>query len=218
MRAPSNTRNMDEIIAEIIKRVECPPKVAPLVQRIVRRLITDLRTAPEPFSGNQKENVEFAEKLRNEITKLEHTLKSAPNPFVLSILFEERFWQLWWNQLNTPIAINANTKRYIAQERTHQNHFAAILARLRVRCDEIINLKPGEHGGIKYQRRHAAWASFIVLEDVARHTVTKLQLTCSPTSKFVETACLFHEAATGEYGANLLVACKALIAELDPKK
>jgi|SRR6516164_6311934 hypothetical protein len=218
MRTPTNGHRTDEITSEIIKRAECPPKVASFVQRIVQRLISDLRTAPERFSGIQKKNVAFAEKLRKEITKLEYTLKSAPDPFVLSILFEERFWQLWWNRQNTPIAINANTKQYIAQERAHQNHFAAILDRLRARCDEIVNLKPGEHGGIKYQQRHAAMASFAALEAVAQLTGTELQLTVSPTSTFVEIACLFHEAATGEYVANLLVACKALKAELDAKK
>src|SRR5262245_77025 len=219
MGAPANKRSTDEIVAEIIKRVECPPKVAPLVQRIVWRLMTDLRTAPEPFSDNQKENVEFAEKFHNEITKLKDMLKSAPkNPFVLSVIFEERFWQVWWDEQTTPIAINANTKRYITQERTRQNRFTEKLDRLRARCKEIINQKPGQHGGIKHQHRHAALASFVILESVAGHTRTKLQLTCSPTSKFVDVARLFVEAATGEHDVDPRRACEALKADLDAKK
>src|SRR5205814_1575638 len=91
MRGPADKHS--EIVAEIIKCVKCPPEVTPFIERIARRLIGDLRNAPEPFSGNLKENIEFAEKLRNDITRLEHTLKGAPkNPFALSVLFEERFW------------------------------------------------------------------------------------------------------------------------------
>lgn len=211
MRAPANKRGKDEIITEIIKRVKCPPTVAPFVQQIVQRLIHDLHTTPESFSGNQKENVEFAERFRNQIIELEHTLKSASNnPFVLSVLFEERFWQLWWTEQNTPIAINAKTKRYIAQERLHQNYFTELLGRLRAQSDKIISGEPGEHGGTKHRQRGAAWASFVVLDDVARHTETKLRLSCAPTSTFVEVARLFHEAATGEYGANLITACKEI--------
>src|SRR5262245_55979616 len=108
MRALTDKRSDDEIVADIIKHVECPPKVAPFIQRIARKLISDFRTAPESFSGNEKENLEFAEKVHNDITKLEQTLKNAPNPLLLSVLFEERFWRLWWDYQATPIAINAN--------------------------------------------------------------------------------------------------------------
>jgi len=216
MRAPINKRSNDEIVADIIKLVKCPPTAAPLVQRIIRRLINDLRTAPEPFSGSQKKNVEFAEKLYNEITKLEHTLKSAPNSFILSVLFEERFWQLWWNAQESIIAINANTKRYIAEERARQNRFAEDLARLRAQCNRVISREPGEHGSTKHQHAHAAKASFVLL--AAIHTSEKLRLTCSPTSKFVRLASLLHEAATDEYDADLLRACKAFKADLDAKK
>jgi hypothetical protein len=216
MRAPSDKRSEDEIVTDIIKCVKCPPKVAPYIEPLVRRLMGDLRTLREPFTGNQKENIEFAEKLHNQITKLEHTLKNTPSSFLSSFLFEERFWQIWADAQETQI--NANTRSYIAQERAHQNHLAAILGQLRVRCDEIIKRKPGIHGGIKYQHRHAARASHTFLEAVAIHTETELQLTCSPTSKFVEAARLFHEAATGEDDADLRRACKALKAELRTKK
>jgi len=218
MRVPTSTRSEGEIVRDIIKCVECPTKVTPYIRPLVHRLIGDLRKLLEPFTGNQKKNIEFAEKLRNQIIKLEGILKNTPSSFLSSFLFEERFWQIWVDAQGTPIEINANTRDYIAQERPHQDQFAAILGRLRVRCDEIVSLKPGEHGSIKYQQRHAAWASFTTLEAAALHTGTELQLTCSPTSKFVEAARLFHEAATGEYDANLLVACKALKAELDAKK
>jgi hypothetical protein len=217
MRAPANKRSEGEIVTEIIKCVGCTPEVAPFVQRIVQRLISDLRAAPERFSGIQKENIVFAEKLRKEITKLEYILKSAPNPFVLSILFEERFWQIWWNEQDTAIAINANTKRYIARERLHQNYFNALLGRLRAQCAEIIRRKPGKHGGTEHRQGSAAWASFVVLEFTANHTGTRLKLGCAPTSKFVEAARLFHEAATGEDGVDLVRACKALKASLDAK-
>jgi hypothetical protein len=220
MRAPANKRSEREIVAEIIKCVGCAPEVAPSVQRIVQRLISDLRTAPERFSGIQKENVAFARKLRGQIVEIERTLKSpSNNPFVLSVVFEERFSQLWWNEQNTPIAINANSKRYIAQERLHQNYFFALLGRLREQCDKIISGKPGEHGGIEHQQRGAAWASFAVLESAANYTGTKLKLGCAPTSKFVRLAGLFHEAATGgdEYGADPVRACKAIKALLDAK-
>jgi hypothetical protein len=217
MRAPADKRSEGEIVAEIIKCVGCTPEVAALVQGIVQRLISDLRAAPERFSGIQKENIVFAEKLRKEITKLEYTLKNAPNPFVLSVLFEERFWQIWWNEQDTAIAINANTKRYIARERLHQNHFNALLGRIRGQCNEVINWKPGEHGGTAHHRRSAAWASFAVLAFTANHTGTRLKLGCAPTSKFVEAARLFHEAATGEPDADLVRACKALKGQLDAK-
>jgi hypothetical protein len=172
----------------------------------------------EPFTVNQKENIEFAEKLHNKITSLEHTLKNMPNPLLSSFLFEERFWQIWAYAQDPAIEINANTRSYIAQEQTHQNHFAAILGRLRIRCDEIVNLKPGEHASMKYQHRHAAMAGFFTLKEVANYTRTVLRLTCSPNSKFVEAARLFHEAATGEYGTDLQRACKEFKAKLDAKK
>jgi len=217
MRGPADKHTDDEIVEDIIRRV-CPPKSAPLVGRIARRLISDLRLAPQSFSGNQKTNIKFAEKVHNDITRLEHTLKNAPNPLVLSRLFEERFWQIWWYEQESPISINANTKRYIAQERACQNHFAEELSQLRARCDEIIKRKPGKHhGSIKQQQADAAMASFVLLRDIASHTGTGLQLHCGPTSEFVEVARLFHEAATGDYGADLVRACRTLKASLDAK-
>jgi hypothetical protein len=218
MHAPSDKRSEDEIVADIIKCVKCPPEVAPFIQRIVRRLISDLSKLREPFTGNQKDNIKFAEKLRSQITKLEDTLKGTPSAFPSFFLFEERFWQIWANAQETPIEINANTRSYIAQERLQQNHFAARLNRLRVQCDEIIKREPGIHGGIKYQHRHAAIASFVTLQAVADFTRTELQLTCSSTSKFVETARLFHEAATDKENVDLRRACEALRAELRTKK
>jgi hypothetical protein len=217
MHAPSDKR-MGEIVEDIIKCVECPPEVAPFILRIVSRLIGDLRTLREPFMGNQKDNVKYAEELHYLITKLEQKLKNMPNSVLASFLFGERFWQVWADAQGTPVEINANTRSYIAQERLHQNHFAAILSRLRIQCDEIIKREPGIHGAIKYQQRHAARAGQVILETAATHKLKKLRLTCSETSKFVRIASLFHEAATGEYDANLLVACKALKAELDAKK
>ena len=162
MRGPADKHS--EIVAEIIKCVKCPPEVTPFIERIARRLIRDLRNAPEPFSGNQKENIEFAEKLRNDITRLEHTLKGAPkNPFALSVLFEERFWGVWWDTQATLFEINANAKRYIAQERSHQSRFAEELSRVRAQCDKIISLGPGEHGRTKHQHAAAAKASLAVV-------------------------------------------------------
>jgi len=211
MRPPADKRSDDKIIAEIIKRVECPPKVTPFIERMARRCISDLRTAPESFSGNRKENIDFAKRFRSQIVEIERTLKSASNnPFVLSVLFEERFWQLWWNEQNTPIAINANTKQHIARERLHRNHFNALLGRLREQCNKVIHRKPGEHGGTEHQQRGAAWASFIILQFIAEHAGEKLGLSVSPTSTFVEVGRLFHEAATGEPSADLTAACKAI--------
>ena len=216
MRGPADKHS--EIVAEIIKCVKCPPEVTPFIERIARRLIRDLRDAPEPFSGNQKENIEFAQKLCNDITRLEHTLKGAPkNPFALSVLFEERFSGVWWDTRATLFEINANAKRYIAQERSHQSRFAEELSRVRAQCDKIISLGPGEHGRTKHQHAAAAKASFIILREVANYTGTKLELGCAPTSRFVGVARLFHEAVTDEYEADLVWACKTLKASLDAK-
>jgi hypothetical protein len=87
---PQSSTN--EITKDIIAQVKCPREI---VERITKRLISDLCAASGPFSGNRKENTLDATELRDQITKLERTLKRLSGSFLLSILFEERFWQVW---------------------------------------------------------------------------------------------------------------------------
>jgi hypothetical protein len=217
MRAPASKRSRDEIIKDIIRYMKCPPEVAPFVEPITKRLINDLCAASGPFSGNRKENTLDATELRDQIAKLERKLKRLSGSFLLSILFEERFWQVWAAASGGLMEINANTRAYIAQERTRQNRFIEELGRLRAQCDELIKRRPGEHGSVKYERKLAAKASFVVLEGAASHTGTKLRLGRSRTSKFVKVASLFLEAATGEYNTDLRWACGEVLAELRAK-
>jgi hypothetical protein len=215
MRAPAPQRSTNEITKDIIAQVKCPPEI---VERITKRLISDLCAASGPFSGNRKENTLDATELRDQITKLERTLKRLSGSFLLSILFEERFWQVWAAAPGGLMEINANTRAYIAQERTRQNRFIEELGRLHAQCDELIKRRPGEHGSVKYQHRLAAMASFAVLETDASYRGTELRLGCSPTGKFVRVAKLFLEAATGEYDTDLRWACEVVLAELRAKR
>jgi hypothetical protein len=226
MRAPVNKRSEDEIVADIIdhmgyflKRVLDRPERERQRQRVqmhVRRRITDLRTAPLPFSGNQKKNVEYANDLRRQIDKLARTLERPPSEFFSSALFGERFWSLLEIQEQeaerTAIEFNPQTQNYIAQEEpAHLKLFLAELNRLRSRCDRIIGRKLGQHGNINYRKEHAAIASREILEDVASNTGTKLRLTDAPTGKFCLVASLLFEAATGKHNADMRRACKAVL-------
>jgi hypothetical protein len=56
----------------------------------------------------------------------------------------------------------------------------------------------------------AAFASRIILEEVAEYTEKPLRLGCSSASPFVRIARLFLEATTGEHDADLTSACKAV--------
>jgi hypothetical protein len=186
------------------------------VERHVRRRINDLRTAPLPFTGNQKKNVEYANEVRRQIDKLVRILKKPPSGFFSSALFGERFWSLLDRQEQeaerTAIEFNPQTRSYIAQEEpVHLKLFAAELNRLRSRCDRIIALKLGQHGSVEYRKEHAAIASREILEAVASNTGTELRLTDSPTGKFCLVASLLFEAATGEHNADMRRACKPIL-------
>src|SRR5262249_22750476 len=205
MRAPTtNKRSTDEIVAEIMKFVGCPE-----VEVYVRKLIDHLRTKPPPFSGNRKENVERAKDLRKRMKKLERMLKAPQSQFL-----GDRFWSVFWSPLYMPgdvIELNPQTRTYIAQESPRLKHFAEELSFFSSRCDQIIKLKLGQHGAVKYQQRLAVSASRAILREAASYTGTEVRLTVSPTGKLSLIASLFFEAATGKYDADLRQACKAVL-------
>jgi hypothetical protein len=204
MRAPANKRSTDEIVAEIMKLVGCPE-----VEVYVRRLIDHLRTKPPPFSGNRKENTERAKDLRKRMKKLVRMLKAPHSRFFLG----DRFWSVFWSPLYMPgdvIELNPQTRTYIAQESPRLKHLAEELSFFSSRCDQIIKLKLGQHGRVKYQQRFAASASRAILREAANRG-TELRLTDSPTGKLCLIASLFFEAATGKYDAHLRQACKAVL-------
>jgi hypothetical protein len=226
MRAPTNKRSTDEIVAEIIDHVGYflkgvldqseRERQRRWVEMHVRRRISDLRTKPLPFTGNQKKNVAYANEVRRQIDKLVRILKKPPNRFFSSALFGERFWSLLDRQEQeverTAIEFNPQTQSYIAQdEPVHLKLFAAELNRLRSQCDRIIALRLGQHGSVEYRKEHAAIASREILEDVASNTGTDWQPTGAPTGKFCLVASLLFEAATGKHDADMRRHCKAVL-------
>jgi hypothetical protein len=202
MRAPAHKRSDEEIIADIMKLVGHPP-----VRVLVQRRIGDLRAMLSPFTGNRKENLEYVRDLREQIIKLQRTLKKPQ-----SFLLKPRFWSLWSGQ-GTAIEFGPHIRNYIAEEPPRLKHFTKELSWLRALCDEIVKFRPGVHGNTKQQHRHAAIASYEVLESVGSHTGTEPWPTDSPGGKFCRVASLFHEAATGEYDRDLREACKAILRE-----
>src|SRR5262249_45986775 len=126
MRA--DKRSDGEIIADIINLVDYPP-----VRVLVERRIDDLRRMLPPFTGNQKENREYAKGLREQIIELQRTLENRQ-----SFLLKARFWQLWYEQ-GTAFEINPQTRDYIAQEPAP---LTKELSWLRALCDEIIKFEP----------------------------------------------------------------------------
>jgi hypothetical protein len=201
MRAPSNRRGDKEIIADIIKLVEYPS-----FEKFIRRLINDLRDPIPPFSGNRKENAEFARELRKEIKKLKRMLKAPP-----SVFLSDRFWSLH-PHYDIAFEVNPRTRAYISQEPERLRRFRGELNWIRSRCDEIIKLKLGQHGGVRDQQARAAGAAHIIFEEIANTTGTELRLTCSPTGKFCRLASLLFEAAGGKYNADLRRSCEAIAA------
>jgi hypothetical protein len=202
--APSNSRSDEEIIADIIKIVSYPP-VRPLVRRRIKDLRDGALAKLKPFSGNQKENLEYMRGLRAQIIKLERTLKNPQ-----SFLLKPRFWSLWGAR-GTAIEFAPHIRNYIAEDSPRLKQFAEELSWLRALCDEIIKFKPGVHGNVKQQHWHAANASYEVLEAVGSYTRTEPWPTDSPTGKLCRIATLFHEAATGEYDRDLREACRAVL-------
>jgi hypothetical protein len=224
MRGPANKRSTEEIVGDIIKLVGDFLKRVPdqsererqrqWVEVHVRRRISDLCTAPPPFTGKQRENVEYANEVRGQIDNLVRTLESPPSGFFSSALFGERFWALLEQDQEsgrTAIEFNPQTQSYIAQEPMRLKLFFEELNRIRSRCDKIIALKLGQHGNVAYRKEHAAIASCEILETVASNTGTALRLNDSPTGSLCLIASLLFEAATGEYDADMRRQCKAVL-------
>ena len=188
----------------------------PPVEAFVRQRISGLHIPSPPFLGNRAETVEYAKDLRKQIKKIERMLKAPSSRFL-----GDRFWSVWsrGGSRGSAAEINPHTRNYLAEEPARLKYLAEQLSLIRSRCDQIIEDPDlGRHGNVKPEHTIAAIESRQVLQVAAFHTKTKLQLSCSQTSKFVIVASLFLEAATGEYGADLRRACKALKAELDAKK
>jgi hypothetical protein len=200
MRAPSNRRSEKEIIADILKIANYPP-----VEALVRRRIVDLRAKLLPFTGNQRENLEYARGLRKQIINLERTLKSQRN-----FLLKPRFWSLW-HARGTAIELVPHIRKYITEDSPRLKQFTEELSWLRAVCDEIIKFKPGVHGNTKQLHWHAANASYEVLEEIGSHTGTEPWPTDAPEGKLCRLASLFHEAATGEYNLDLREACRGVL-------
>jgi hypothetical protein len=205
MRAPAPKRSDKEIIADIIQRAGYPH-----IEALVRRLISDLRVPLPPYKGNQRQIRERVEEVGKLANTLERKLVALPETWFLpAALLGERFWQL--EQLfDIAFEINPRTRGYITQEPERLTHLREELKQIKARRDQIKKLKLGQHGGINHQHMRAAFASRVILEEVANHTGKSLRLSRSTESPFVKIARLFLEATTGEYDADLTSACKAV--------
>jgi len=221
--ADTGRREVDEIVADMIRLAGCrgvkifkrKDRVVTdrqLIEQLVRRRIEDLRAALPPFTGNETRNAKFAKDLRKQIDTLKRMLTDGPAH--TSHIFGDRFWSLWdWQ--GTAIEINPQTRDYIAQE--PPKRFIEELDRIRTRCDLIIGLNVGKHGGIKHQHEHAAIASLEVLKAAASYTGTKPKLGYSLDGRLNRIASLFLEAVTGEYVTDLRRACRAVVTRLRTK-
>jgi len=219
MRAPAHKRSDGEIIDDILKFADCL-----CGKKLIRRLIADLRADLLPITGNKTQNAAFAKKVRKQIDKLEQILETeAPNKFVLPAIFGDRFWSLWcWGRPVGPqepdliFAINPRTRNYL-EEDAGPKLFLADLRRARSRCNTVIELQLGAHGGLDHRHVHAALAAKALLEAAATEAGTEPRLTYSPTGPFCRVASLFWEAASDEYDMDLQRACKAVLSAKIPE-
>jgi hypothetical protein len=211
IQAPAERHSTDEIVAEIMKTVKCPPgETAKHIEVYVRKLIDDLCVKPPPFTGSRRDNTEYLKDLRKEADKFRKMLGKAPKPLAAALFAPERFGPL--HALHgTALGINPMTRDYLAQEPARLAYVNSELDRICAQCDYLLRHRFGKHGAIETQQRHAAIASRTILEAVASLTGAEPPaLSCSPTSDFCEVARLFLEATTGEHGKSLQRACEAV--------
>jgi hypothetical protein len=207
MHAPVDKHRVNEIVAEIVELVGCPE-----VEVYIRKLIADFGAAQSPFTGNRRENVEYAVDVSKLIIKLVRKLKGPRSMFL-----SDRFWSLGNTSGNIIIEFNPQTVGYISQESPRLKHLVKELDLISSRCNLIIRNQLGQHGSQKHLHAQAAAASYTILDEAANRAGTRLQLGCAPTSKFVKIARLFLKAGTGEYDVDLVQACRALKTKLDTK-
>jgi hypothetical protein len=199
-------RSTDDRVADIVE--ECGDTS---VEGFVRTLIAGLCLEYPPLTGNRAVNKKYAKKLRNQIDDLEATLKAVPEGFPLEFLFApERFLSLLF-LAQFPAGEGATVQidpkeigTFAEQAETRHARLAEDLAKLRVQCDRIVDLRLGEHGSAGYQQERAAIASREVMERCG------LPLTCSPTSAYCRVASLFFEEMTGAYNVDLRRECERM--------
>jgi hypothetical protein len=225
MRPPADRRDDAEIIADIVELAdpsdddEClldvplslasPRTIRDVLRDYARRLIDDLRATPSTFTGNRKENTEYATEVHKLAVNLARKLTRPESQFLT-----ERFWALG-NTHGDTIEFNPQTRDWVAQD-ARLEFIARELDWLCSQCGRVIELEIGEHGSVQYQQRHAAIAAHMMLREAANLTNTELQLTDSPTGKLCRLASLFYEAATG-CDADLRWHCQEVLRVKTPK-
>jgi hypothetical protein len=211
MRAPTNRRSDNEIIADILKQAG-DRSVAPLV----KRRMDDLRELPSPFMGKRRDNEDYLRELIKWIDNGKRKLTRLPWPLSVAVTDAEFFDRLLAARF-TAIWINPRT-RLIEQRPSGRTSLLAILEGLRARCDHLREL--GIHGTRwkNHQKLDAATASREVLEHIAGMTGKRLSLSGRRTSKFVAIASLFYEAMTGVPNADLRWACELVAAPVRGKR
>jgi hypothetical protein len=190
-----------EIVEDILKELrEAGADVSDtrIADRRIIQLIEDLRALRPhgPPKGNRNLNKEHTEKIISLIDAFEQALANHPKDYPLNYLFTPPVLSL----LAHPDAVDDHK----AQQCRHL--LAALLADVRERGKRIIEHRVGEHGLSGYQQKRAARASRELLEPFG----IRLHYT-SPTSAYRTIACLFFEAMTGTYGADLERACEAMV-------
>jgi hypothetical protein len=201
MRAPSDKRSTDEIVADIIKEAGDRS-----TERLIKRRIDDLRNLFSPFTGNRRDNGEYLRDLAKDFDRLKKRLTQAPWPLSAALSKPEMFNNLVAHQY-TGIGINPQT-RLIAQGPSRLTSFLADLDWWRARCEQLRVL--GTHNNLDYRKLGAAIASRELLEHIAGLTGEKLSLSCRRESEFCKIAGLFFEAVTGEHAADLRRACRTV--------
>ncbi len=202
----SGTRSRDEIIADILEAVgaksDCD-NVATMV-----RLMEAIGDSP-PGAGFQKDNLEYAAKLREWIcagigddeVQLGGLICVSPGAFGWLLLWgPEDIAALDPEELLSPDYLSLATAS-LGMERL--NSLRLVLMDLRRRCDRLIELRIGKHKNFGYRQQRAAVFS--------RHLMERYKLPLaytSRTSPYRVVASLLYEAMTGEYGRDLERACE----------
>jgi hypothetical protein len=181
MRPPADRRPDAEIVADIMKIVDCPP-----FEGVVRGLINNLRAELPLFTGRRTRNVEWTIETRKLAVKLRHKLE-APESQLLS----ERFWQLASSEGGSG-EFNPQARTWIGQDPRPMIIKQALDWTIG-QANRMIELEIGEHGHAGTLSRHCAIAASEMLQTAANYNGTELKLTYTSTGAFCRLTAFFSK-------------------------
>jgi hypothetical protein len=212
MRAPDTPRPLDEVLREIIEKIQGAPdgkwsalgamadvhgtvrRLRELDREVFYRGALKRRT---PFRGKRQENVEDFKAVKKQVEGLQKALKKISS--------QARF--LIFSGAEDDVHSDDVPSNEIMQPFLHRvRQVTATLAYMRDRCDFLLDECPGQHGDTDFRQRRVAVEGWRLLQ---RHNIEPTGGTLD--SLYGSVASLLWEAITGKEEEDLQWVCKATL-------